>query len=359
MAKIIYGVSGQGFGHSTRSKEIINYLFSKGHEILIFTYGQALFFLGDFAKGLPASAGGPANSRKVFEIPGLGLHYQDNRLRYRRTLYQNAKQIIRQSKNWKKILNQFRTFNPDLALTDFEPLTALLAKLQRVPLVSLDNQHQLTNTKIEVPKQYKKDLLADKLVIKSLVWGADYYLITSFFETPVTKKNTFLFPPVIRQEVLALQPKKEDYILVYQNSQSYQFINQLKSFKQRFVIFGLNIEKNEGNLIFKNYSSREWLDYLAGSRAIIGTAGLSLISEGLYLQKPYLALPVKRQVEQIINAQYLQKMGYGHYSFKLTENIFNNFLADLPQIENRLRNYQRQDNSAIFKKLDEIINLLG
>lgn len=45
MAKIIYGVSGQGFGHSTRSKEILDYLISRGHQVEVWTYGQALFFL--------------------------------------------------------------------------------------------------------------------------------------------------------------------------------------------------------------------------------------------------------------------------------------------------------------------------
>lgn len=44
MAKIIYGVAGQGFGHSTRSKEVISHLKSRGHEVMVFTYGQALFF---------------------------------------------------------------------------------------------------------------------------------------------------------------------------------------------------------------------------------------------------------------------------------------------------------------------------
>ncbi|MFA4871746.1 MAG: MJ1255/VC2487 family glycosyltransferase [Patescibacteria group bacterium] len=341
MAKIIYGVSGQGFGHSTRSREILRYLVSKGHQVLVFTYGQALFFLQEeFA---------------VYEIPGLGLSYKNNELSYFDTIYKNTLQLARQSKNWKKILNKFRDFNPDLVITDFESLSAVLAKLQRAPLISIDNQHQITNTKIDLPLKYRKDLLADKLVIKSMVWGAKYYLVTTFFKTLVNKKNTFLFPPILRKEILDLKPQKQDYILVYQNSNFDHIVNQLRDINQKFVVFGLSKEGVEGNIEFKNYDSHQWLNYLANCRAIIGTAGLSLITESLHLAKPYLAVPVKKQIEQVINAYYLEKMGYGLSCAEFTKKNYWRFMENLPTYDKNLEKYNKADNSAIFHKLDEII----
>ena len=236
MAKIIYGVSGQGFGHSTRSREVLQYLVSKGHQVLVFTYGQALFFLDeDF---------------DVYEVPGLGLEYKNNKLVYWRTIYKNAYQVAKQSKYWNKILDKFRSFDPDIVITDFEPLTAILAKLQRVPLISLDNQHQLTNTKLKINAKYRKDLLADKLVIKSMVWGAKYYLVTTFFETPLRRKDTFLFPPIVRQEIKKLIPQAENYILVYQNSNFTELIKTLHLVDYKFVVFGSNQKGVDGNIIF-------------------------------------------------------------------------------------------------------------
>ena len=102
MAKIIYGISGQGFGHSTRSKEILKYLASQGHDILIFTYGQAVFFLAD--------------EFEVFEVPGLGLSYKDNKVVYLGTIYANIKQLAKQSRNWTKISRRFKEFNPDIVI---------------------------------------------------------------------------------------------------------------------------------------------------------------------------------------------------------------------------------------------------
>jgi len=341
MAKIIYGIAGQGFGHSTRSQEIIRFLISQGHQVLIFTYGQALFLLD--------------KNFEVAEIPGLGLTYKNNKLIYWQTIFKNIQTILKQSRQWKPINQKFKDFNPDLVFTDFEPLTALLAKRFHKPLISIDNQHQLTNSLIEVPDNCRHDFLMDKLAIKSLVWGADYYLATSFFNTKVTKKNTFIFPPILRQEILDLQPKKENYILVYQTSNFNHLVEILKKTDQQFVVFGLNKEGRENNLEYKNYSSREWLKYLADCQAIIGNAGASLISEALHLKKPYLAIPVKKQTEQIINAQYLQRRGYGLFTYQLTLDDFQEFIANLPKYEANLAAYNRQDNSAIFEKIQEII----
>ena len=197
MARIIYGVAGQGFVHTTRSKEIIKHLIDSGHKVLVMTYGQALFFLEkDF---------------EVVEIPGLILSYKNNKLSYWETIFKNAKLLLKETKNWKKISKKFKDFKPDMAITDFEPLTCLLAKQSNIPLLSIDNQHQLTNTKIS-SKGHKKDLLAAQLIIKSVVWGAKRYFVTTFYETPILDKKTFIFPPIVRQEILDLKTEKQDYM---------------------------------------------------------------------------------------------------------------------------------------------------
>ncbi len=341
MARIIYGVTGQGFGHSARSKEVLNYLTKAGHQVLVFSYDQGLFFLKD--------------KFDTFEIPGLRMSYKNNKVVYWNTILMSVRQIAKQSKDWSRILDRFRRFAPDLVITDFEPLTALLAKLQRVPLISLDNQHQLTNTKVEVPKKYRKDLLADKLIIKSMVWKANYYLITSFFKTPVTRKKTFIFPAVIRREILELTPEENDFILVYQTSDFNYLVDKLEEIDQKFIVFGFDINKKIGNIEFRKFSNKHWLDCLAGCRAIIGNAGSSLSGEAVYLQKPYLAIPINRQIEQIINAYYLEKMGCGKFFYKFSPKIFQEFVNSLDEFKKNLSQYQEPGNQEVFKKLAEII----
>ncbi len=45
MAKIVYGVSGEGSGHSSRPREMAKHLVEKGHEVKIVSYDHILVYL--------------------------------------------------------------------------------------------------------------------------------------------------------------------------------------------------------------------------------------------------------------------------------------------------------------------------
>ena len=183
-------------------------------------------------------------------------------------------------------------------------------------------------------------------------------MITSFFETPVKRDDTFLVPPIVRQDILDLKPQKQNYILVYQNSNFDQVVQQLKRSNQKFMVFGMGSRKAEDNVEFKEYSQDEWLQYLANCKAIIGTAGLSLISEDLHLAKPYLTIPIKKQIEQVVNAIYLEKMGYGMWCNKFSQEALNSFIDNLSLYDTNLRRYIRQGNKETVELLDSLIKKL-
>ncbi len=346
MSRIIYGLSGQGFGHSARGHEVLTHLKKKGHELLVLTYGQALGVMKpDFS---------------TLEIPGLGLNYQNNRVDYLRTFYDNASMLARRGKKIPGLLRKIKKFKPDLVISDYEPLSAALAHLQNLPLISFNNQHQMTNTTLSVPKKYKHDFLAAKLVTKSFVWGADYYLITTFFNTPVSKPNTFLFPPVVRRQVSRLKPAVKDFILVYQNSDFDYILPELKKLApQKFIVFSSRPGVlKDGNLTLKHHDAKAFLRHLKDCRGIIATAGLSLISEALYLDKPYFAIPVAKQVEQTINALYIKKLGFGDWAEIFTAARGRKFLANLESYRRSLKKHPKEGTAKLFSKFDSIISAL-
>ncbi|MGZ3676926.1 MAG: glycosyltransferase family protein, partial [Ktedonobacterales bacterium] len=71
--------------------------------------------------------------------------------------------------------------------------------------------------------------------------------------------------------------------------------------------------------------------------------------------KPYLAVPVKSQFEQIFNAYYIDKTGYGAYWEKLDKEKVDSFLFNLDLYRENLKGYPRRDNSALLGKLDSLI----
>ena len=93
----------------------------------------------------------------------------------------------------------------------------------------------------------------------------------------------------------------------------------------------------------------------ASAKAIVANSGFSLVTEALHLAKPYLAVPVDHQFEQIFNAYWLQKMGYGAYWEDLNKERVESFLYNLPVFRERLADYPRQGNGALLAKLDTLI----
>jgi uncharacterized protein (TIGR00661 family) len=296
MANILYGVNGEGSGHSSRAREVLRHLEARGHHVHVASFDRGLRNL--------------KNDFEVTEIDGLRLAYVHNRVRYGKTVLRNLLHLPQAARSVRMLERKAEGWDLDMVVTDFEPVTCHLGHKLKLPIVAIDNQHLLTDTEITYPREYRREARATKLVTRLMTPHADAYLVISFFQARVKKKKTFLFPPILREEVLRTKPGEEDFVLVYVTSAANELIDVLRNVRQRFVCYGFNREGKDGNLEFRKPALDTFLRSLSACRAVIANAGFSLISEALYLGKPYLAWPVKRQFEQIFNAYYIGKTGY-------------------------------------------------
>ena len=341
MSNILYGVNGEGSGHSTRAKEVIAHLQQAGHRVHVVSFDRGLRNL--------------SGTCEVTEIFGFRITYVNNQVRYRRTLARNLIKAPRVARSMRRLLGLMDEWQIDLVITDFEPLSCHAGRRKRVPVISIDNQHCLTNVEVSWPRKYRRDAAAVKLVTKLMIPRASAYLVTSFFQARVRKRNTSLFPPILRKEILEAKPYAGDHVLVYVTSPSRDLARMLKQVRCRFVAYGFDRDGQEGNVLFKKPSMDGFLNDLAGCKAIIANAGFSLVTEALHLGKPYLAVPVEHQFEQIFNAYYLEKTGYGAWWEELNRERIESFLFNLGHFSESLRSYPRQGNSALLSKLDELI----
>ncbi|MGE5324385.1 MAG: glycosyltransferase family protein [Actinomycetota bacterium] len=341
MANILYGVNGEGSGHSTRAKEVISHLTGKGHTVRVVSFDRGLQNL--------------SKSFDVTEIFGFRFAYVNNRVRYRRTAAKNLLTTPKAAQSFVRLVRKAEEWKIDVVITDFEPLTCYVGHRKHLPVISIDNQHCLTNTDISLPHKYRRDAAAAKLVTRLMTPHAGAYLVTSFFAARPRKRNTFVFPPILRQEVLGIQASVESHVLVYVTSPAPELAAMLKQVRCRFVAYGFGVDGQDGNVLFKKPSMDGFLADLATCQAIVANAGFSLVSEALHLGKPYLAIPVKHQFEQIFNAFYLDKNGYGAFWDDLSKEKIESFLFNLPHYAECLGGYRLQDNSALFAKLDELV----
>jgi len=341
MANILYGVNGEGAGHSTRAKEVLTHLVAQGHTVHVASFDRGLQNLkGDF---------------DVTEIYGFRFAYVNNRVRYKRTIAKNLVTVPHAAKSLSQLNDLVDDAKINLVITDFEPLTCHIGHKCKLPVISIDNQHCLTNAVISYPRQYRRDAAAAKIVTKLMTPRAKAYLVISFFTAPIRKRNTFLFPPLLREEILQAKPTEGEHVLVYVTSPAPALAKLLSSVRCRFIAYGFGREGVEGNITYKKPSLTGFFSDLVSARAVIANSGFSLVTESLHLGKPYLAVPVSHQFEQIFNAYWLEKSGYGAYWEELNKERIESFLYNLPHYRESLAGYPRQGNGALFKKLDALI----
>jgi uncharacterized protein (TIGR00661 family) len=343
MAKLIYGVSGEGSGHSSRAREMITHLQFSDHRVKVASYDRGYRNLApDF---------------DVLEIEGLHIASVDNKVSVVETFTDNLGRLSEGLRKLGELRALFREFEPDCVITDFEPMTAYLANHYDLPLITLDNQHRIRYMIYPCPSSLKADALVTETVIRAMIPRPDVSLATTFYFGEVKNDRTFLFPPILRQQVLGLSPTDGDAILVYCTQAFESVVKKLGQFpRERFVVYGFDRSAIEENLEFKPFSKEGFLADLAQCRAVIATAGFTLITESLHLGKPYLALPMGGQFEQELNAIMLAELGYGKNGREPTVEGIGEFLYRLPEYHERLARYVSQDNRQIESKLDELLD---
>ncbi len=344
MAKILYSVAGEGNGHAFRSKAVIDHLLKK-NEVHVFSHGKGFRYLTKFFP--------------VKRILGFHISYINNNTSSILTfLFTMLKFPLMFLWNLRLAYNIIK-IKPDVIISDFEPFTNYFSYLLFKPLISIDNQHMISYT--EIPKlknQSLYNLWAD-IVIHLFIPKASFRFITTFFY-PKLKNNckgkVKLVEPILRGEILNSKTKKGNHIFVYQTSKTYSILlNTLKETNEDFIIYGFDKEEKDGNLTFRKFNDKNFLKELSESKAVIINGGFTLMGEALYLQKPVLSIPVKKQFEQNLNAHYLEEMGFGKYEEDITLINFFEFMKNLPNYEKNLKNFKHKKNKEFFNDLDKKI----
>ncbi|MBI5803655.1 hypothetical protein HY450_00255 [Candidatus Pacearchaeota archaeon] len=334
--KILYGVCGEGFGHSSRAKSIISFLEREGHEILVVTYGQAYSILKNF---------------NILKVNGISLFFERGRLSWEKTVKNNLTKLNKNK--WRLIKKKIDDFEPEICISDMEPVVPIVSFFYKLPLISIDNQHRLTHLKINVQQKYKKDFYLAKLAVQRCVARADYYIILSFVKQKSKDKRARILSPILREEIVKLKPSKKNFVLVYLTKKNKKMLEVLRKIEESFVVYGYDKKLVKGNLRFKK-TGEKFMKDLAEAKAVIATAGFTLISESMYLKKPYFAIPLRGQFEQTLNALQLKEFGIGDFSENPTREEIEYFLGNLGRCENKLKTMKMNPNE-VFSVLKKVL----
>ncbi len=345
--KILYGVVGEGMGHATRSRVLLDHL-TKSHDVHIVVSGRARDYLAK-------------HFENVHNIWGFTMQYEGNSVTKFGTLLQNLEGAV---KGWPQNIRAYfelvEKFEPDVVVSDFESFSYLFGRNHFLPVISVDNMQIINRCRHDeaLLAGWEPQFELSKGIVKSKLPGCFHYLVTTFFYPEVRKKRTTLLPPILRPEILAAKRERGEHLLVYQTqTTNTDLVPALKKTGLDCRVYGLRRDLKEdlrdGNVLFRPFSEQGFIDDLRTARAVVAGGGFTLMSEAVYLHKPMLCLPLEGQFEQVLNALYLEKLGYGMRAEALDAATVARFLERIADCEKALASYTQDGNRLVIEALDE------
>ncbi|MEK6888698.1 MAG: glycosyltransferase family protein [Nanoarchaeota archaeon] len=338
--KIFYGINGEGLGHAMRSAEVIREL-KKNHDVSVFTGGKAKDYLKKFGE--------------VKSINYLSFITRDGKIKYIQTFLYNLLISPLILLSFLKVIISCILNRPKVIITDFEPLTAYSGLILRIPVISFDNQHIVTDTSAGKIKNLSEVSLY-KLIVHLMCPFPRKKIITSFFHPKILSKNAIIVPPVVRKLVEKQKEKAGNHFLVYLSLGGDSILEVLEKSKQKCIVYGKLSRKSSKYLKIKNFSAEDFAADLASSRAVVSNAGMSTLSESIYLKKPVLCIPLSGQTEQEVNAFYVGKANFGLSSSKIDKSIIRKFVSKIPLYEKNLKKFTFS-NKEVFSAIEKEIKI--
>ena len=141
-------------GHATRSQVVIESLLDL-HEVRVVASGAAFNYLSGVLTD-------------VEEIQGAKFVMEDGEIRRWATVRQNFSEIgSRAPSSIRHWIEMTRRWRPEVVVTDFEPLSAIYARVARAPLIAVDNINMLDRCRhdAEILEGHRDDFAIARLRI--------------------------------------------------------------------------------------------------------------------------------------------------------------------------------------------------
>jgi uncharacterized protein (TIGR00661 family) len=306
---ILYGVQTTGNGHIVRAKMMLRELRARGHEVHAVLSGcptKKVMGLEDF---------GSFERKK-----GLTFAVKDGRICYLKT----ARQL--DFYTFYRDIKRFDAGAYDLVITDYEPITARIARRNKIPSIGIGHLYAFAH---QVPVAGVNPL--PKLIMNRYA-PVDYPLGLHWhhFDQPI-------LPPTVPDAVRLCRPfiHAEPYYLVYLPFENLkQVVSLLNQLPRRLFRVYANVDKPESraNVSISPFCRQGFIDDLCGCSGAICNAGFSFISEALHLGKKVLTRPLAGQVEQQSNGLALTRLGLGTTVTALTPMAIEGWI-DTPAID--------------------------
>jgi uncharacterized protein (TIGR00661 family) len=306
MGKIVYSMAGEGRGHATRVKTVVEGLRDE-HEIHLLAPGDAFELLS------PAYAG---TDVQITRLPALRFGYgRKAGIDPIRTIGGGGRYFAHMPRLRRQVADFLRRTKPDLAIVDFEPILPRAASDVGVPFMSLDHQHVLVVSDFgELSPFLRFCTNAGALGVRRWSPGQSAIVVSSFYRPPLRPgwQTAQQVGVLLRPQIASRKGEMGDHFVAYfRRAVNPNVIDALERLGKDVRVYGAGELPPRGKVSFRPVSEQGFIDDLATSRALIASAGNQVVGEALHLGKPVLGVPEPMNFEQHVNAHFIEKSGAG------------------------------------------------
>ncbi|MBE0391964.1 MULTISPECIES: glycosyltransferase family protein [unclassified Flavobacterium] len=282
--KIFYAIQATGNGHISRATQLYPYLLKHGTVDFFVSGNNATLDLK-----LPIK----------FQSKGCSLYYS----KCGGLDYWNITKNIRPRQIYKDA-DALPLKDYDIIINDFDAITSLACKMQNVHSVQFG--HQASFLSKNTPRPEKKSLMGE-MILKH--YASAPKNIGLHFE----KYDSFIRPPIIKDQILEATPKNLNHITVYLPSFDQDCLqkafNKLNDVQFHWFLSDVTQKHTVNNITYYPVNQKQFNQSLITCDGIITGGGFETPAEALYLGKKVLSIPIRNHYEQECNAAALKKLG--------------------------------------------------
>lgn len=282
--KIFYAVQATGNGHISRAQQLYPYLKK---------FGEIDFFMSGNNANLDCRL--PVK----YKSAGCSLHYS----KCGGLNYWNVIKNIRPAMIYKDA-NNLPLEKYDVIINDFDIVTSIACKLKKLPSVQLG--HQASFQSDATPRPDSKSIVGE-LILKHFAHAHKH--IGFHFQ----RYDSFVTPPVIKNEFIDAQPTDAGHVSVYLPSFQQHCLqttfNKLSHIQFHWFLDGIQSIYSEKNIVYHPVNQAFFNKSLLACHGLITGGGFETPAEALYLNKKLISIPIRNHYEQECNAAALKQLG--------------------------------------------------
>lgn len=334
--RILYGIQGTGNGHLTRARALAPALEAAGLDVTYLVSGRKpedLFDMDLFGDFLHRS--------------GLTFVTEAGKIQILKTLTQSHPIRFIQE------IRHLDLQSYDLVLSDFEPISAWAAKLQKIPSLAISHQASFKHSVPKVRGHRHSRAVMNAYAPTSISLGVHWY----HFDQP-------LLPPLIGDHTPSSKINRKK-IVMYLN---FERLEEIIALAQPFIDYefhifaAVNKEQTYEHITVHPLSYDNFHAHLKDCNGVISNAGFELASECIKLGKKLLVKPLHGQFEQLSNALALEQLDRGSVMNELNPSKVREWLdyappkaINYPSLPQALANWIVKGN---WQKTDDLIENL-